>query len=71
MVLPHHWITMHRKKLNIKFGGAWNNYDGQHFGEVIWARFASNGNIRHRYYDNDGDKRDYNVFVKSNYDFSK
>jgi iron complex outermembrane receptor protein len=51
-------------KVDFTFGGGWNNYEGKHFGEVIWAQYASNGNIRHRYYDNDADKQDLNVFTK-------
>lgn len=52
---------------DFQFGGAANQYQGKHFGEVIWARFASTGNIRHRYYDNDATKTDFNSFVKLNY----
>ena len=55
------------EKLNLTLGGAWNKYDGDHFGEVIWARFASTSNIRHRYYDNNATKTDFNVFAKANY----
>ena len=50
--------------LKLTLGGAWNQYDGRHFGEVIWARFASNGEIRHPYYDNDATKTDFNLFGK-------
>lgn len=53
-----------KNEINLIIGGAWNQYDGDHFGEVIWARFASNGSIRHRYYDNNGFKTDFNVFSK-------
>lgn len=52
---------------NFTFGGAWNKYEGDHFGEVIWAEFASNSQIRDRYYDNYGNKTDFNVFTKANY----
>ena len=48
-------------------GGGWNNYMGNHFGEVIWARFASNSDISHRYYDNEATKSDLNVFAKAHY----
>ena len=54
-------------RLTLHFGGAWNDYKGGHFGEVVWAQFASNGSIRHRYYDNDGNKQDFNFFAKANY----
>ncbi len=48
-------------------GGAWNTYRGDHFGEVIWARFASNSNIRDRYTEDNSTKNDFNVFAKANY----
>jgi iron complex outermembrane recepter protein len=54
-------------KWELQWGGALNQYQGKHFGEVIWARFASTGNIRHRYYDNDATKTDFNAFAKANY----
>lgn len=52
---------------NITFGGAWNNYKGDHFGEVIWAQYASDSEIRQRYYDNFGNKTDFNLFAKAKY----
>ncbi len=54
-------------RLNATLGGAWNRYDGDHFGEVIWARFASTSNIRDRYYDNNAVKTDFNTFAKVTY----
>ncbi|GAA4456540.1 TonB-dependent receptor [Nibrella saemangeumensis] len=57
-------------KLTANIGGGWNQYNGKHFGEVIWARFASTGNIRHRYYDNDGIKTDLNIYGKAFYQFT-
>lgn len=52
---------------NITLGGALNNYEGDHFGEIIWARYASQSEIRDRYYDNYGDKLDGNLFLKGNF----
>ena len=52
---------------DLTIGGAANSYEGDHFGEVIWARFASDSNIRHKYYDNVGKKTDINLFTKVNY----
>lgn len=51
-------------------GGAYNEYDGRHFGEVIWAEFASNGPIRHRWYESRSDKSDFNTYFKLNYQVS-
>ncbi len=56
---------------NLTFGGAWNKYEGDHFGEVIWARYASNSEIRDRYYDNYGDKIDFNTFAKAKFTVAK
>ena len=52
-------------------GGGYGRYEGAHFGEVIWAQFANDSEIRDRYYDNDAIKTDGNVFVKFNYALNK
>jgi iron complex outermembrane receptor protein len=48
-------------------GGGYNIYEGGHFGEVIWAQYASDSKIRQRYYENDATKKDLNLFAKVNY----
>ncbi|MCQ0111602.1 TonB-dependent receptor [Zhouia amylolytica] len=48
-------------------GGAWNKYEGDHFGEVIWARYASNSEIRDRYYDDNSVKTDFNIYGKASF----
>jgi iron complex outermembrane receptor protein len=59
------------KKLKLTLGGAYNIYDGNHFGKVIWAQFASNSNINDNYYSNKGKKKDFNIFGKGLYRLSK
>ncbi len=54
--------------LEVILGGGYNEYDGDHFGEIIWARHALNTDIRHRYYDNNAFKKDANHFVKAGYE---
>ena len=54
-------------KLNFIVGGAYNKYKGDHFGEVIWARFSGNSSIRDRYYDDSSTKTDFNLYTKANY----
>lgn len=56
-----------KDKLDLIFGGGYNKYEGDHFGEVIWARFASNSEYRDRYYDDTSTKTDFNVYAKVNY----
>ena len=58
-------------KVDATLGGGYNYYDGDHFGEVIWAEFGSNLNIRDRYYDNVGTKNDFNSFLKMNYQINE
>ncbi len=52
---------------NLVFGIAGSQYDGDHFGEVIWARYASNSEIRHKYYENTGNKSDLTAYGKWTY----
>lgn len=53
--------------LDIVLGGAANRYDGDHFGELIWAQYAANFNPGDRYYESNGVKEDFNTFMKANY----
>ena len=57
--------TYHRKALKLIFGGGYNKYEGDHFGEIIWARFAGDSEIRDRYYDDISSKRDFNLYAKA------
>ncbi len=60
-------VNYDRENLSVVLGGAYNEYSGDHFGEIIWAEYASNSNIRQKYYDNFGDKQDFNTYLKANY----
>jgi iron complex outermembrane receptor protein len=53
--------------IDMVFGGSFSHYDGDHFGEVIWAEFASQSDIRDRYYEGNGKKNDLSFFSKANY----
>lgn len=55
------------ERLNLIFGGGWNKYEGDHFGEVIWTRFASNSSVRDRYYTDNSTKSDFSLYAKANY----
>jgi iron complex outermembrane receptor protein len=57
-------------KLDYTLGGGWNTYDGRHYGVVRWAEYASNSQIDHIYYDNDGIKTDFNLYAKGHYQYS-
>lgn len=57
-------------KVDIIFGGAVNQYDGDHFGEVKWAKYGSDM-IDQRFYDNNGKKTDFNVYAKADYSLNE
>ncbi len=63
-------LKVKKQKWDVNIGGAWNKYDGGHFGKVIWARYFSNGEKGHRWYDNLGIKTDFNLYGKVNYALS-
>lgn len=53
--------------IEVILGGAWNKYDGDHFGEIIWAETTGDADIRDRYYDNNGLKTDFNIYAKGTF----
>ncbi len=55
------------KKFSANIGGAWNKYDGDHFGEIIWAKNTSTADIRYRWYESNSLKTDFNIFTKAFY----
>jgi iron complex outermembrane receptor protein len=52
---------------DVILGGGWNKYEGDHFGKVIWARYASTSELGDRYYEDSATKTDGNIFAKANY----
>lgn len=62
-------LNIDKAKWNLVFGGGWNRYDGDHFGEIIWAQIAvvPQG---YRYYFSTGEKTDFNSYLKVNVDLT-
>jgi len=50
-------------KTELTFGGGWNQYKGDHYGDVLWAM---NGGVpnNYRWYDLDAQKNDLNLYLK-------
>ncbi|HEU5292346.1 MAG TPA: TonB-dependent receptor, partial [Cyclobacteriaceae bacterium] len=64
-------LNYEKNKTALSIGGGYNQYaDAKHFGEIIWAQYASNSTIRQHYYDGESQKNDFNMYVKWNYAFS-
>ncbi|RXF68064.1 TonB-dependent receptor [Arcticibacter tournemirensis] len=63
--------------LELILGGAYNEYRGDHFGEVIWAEVpyvdpASNyTSAKRRYYEDNAVKTDFNSYLRANYQSGK
>jgi len=53
------------------WGGAANEYDGDHYGEIIWAEYTSDTNYEEIFYLNNGLKRDINSFFKIDWDINE
>ncbi|MEZ4775801.1 MAG: TonB-dependent receptor [Bacteroidia bacterium] len=66
------WSGNYSPKGNIHLsaGGSWNQYDGYHFGEIIWAQYSGDLAIRDRYYDSRSLKNDFNSYAKATLDIT-
>ncbi|AFL80893.1 outer membrane receptor protein [Aequorivita sublithincola DSM 14238] len=60
-------VNYKNNKIDFTGGAFYSYYTGDHFGEVIWAGYASNSEIRDRYYEGNGEKNEFTVFSKATY----
>ena len=64
-------LNYSKDKIDLTVSSSYSSYVGDHFGEVIWARSLSNtGEIRDRYYESIGKKKDLSFFDKIFYCFN-
>jgi iron complex outermembrane receptor protein len=63
-------ILYKNDKLDATFGGAWNRYDGEQFGEITATEFAQLPELPFRFYDNGTDKTDFNAYAKATYELN-
>ena len=62
--------TYKNSELEFILGTSLSNYKGDHFGEIIWAEYASNSQIRDHYYESESKKNDVNIFGKLTYNLN-
>jgi iron complex outermembrane receptor protein len=60
-------LNYEEEAFDVVLGGGWNKYIGDHFGEVIYSRFAQNNDPYEPYYENTGTKTDFNIYGKANF----
>ncbi|MCR5860871.1 TonB-dependent receptor [Flavobacterium sp. J372] len=56
---------------NVNLGGAYNKYEGDHFGNVIWSQFSQSTRPDDRYYSDVATKTDFNIYAKANWQITK
>jgi iron complex outermembrane receptor protein len=56
--------------LELIIGGAYNEYDGDHYGNVIWSQYNNDIPHNHQWYFNNGKKQDFNSYIKATYSLS-
>ena len=59
-----------KDKITANIGGGLNQYDGDHFGEVISVKDAPKVPVGYRWYENNAIKTDFNLYGKINYQLS-
>lgn len=59
-------FSLQYKNVNdeLTFGGGWNTYDGQHYGNIIWAKNGGISNNNYQYYNYPALKTDQNIYAK-------
>jgi iron complex outermembrane recepter protein len=63
-------LNYRKNKLGFVIGGGWNQYLGNHFGDIIWAKIVTFDNESYRWYKGTGNKKDLNTFLKVNYNLT-
>lgn len=65
-------LTYSKEALNTTFGGSFNSYANDHYGNVLWVEnYLKPLDPSHEYYRNKGKKNDFNLYWKANYNFTK
>jgi iron complex outermembrane recepter protein len=63
-------LNYRKNKLTAMLGGGWNQYLGDHIGDIVWAKIVTFEGESYQWYKGTGDKKDLNTFLKSNYPLS-
>jgi iron complex outermembrane receptor protein len=60
-----------KRNLNFNLGGAYNEYKGAHYDNIVWTQESTNIPPGYQYTRNDADKKDFNIFGKADYRVGK
>lgn len=59
-----------RNSFSWSLGGAWNQYDGDHYGHIIWMKYAGNTPVNYPWYKGNGNKKQLNLFGTFSYNLN-
>ncbi len=59
------------KGLIVNLGGAYNQYEGDHYGNIVWAAVNNGITDNFEWYSSTGQKNDLNGFLKASYDVTR
>lgn len=60
-------LMFKNQNLNAVLGWAYNQYDGEHYGDFAWMQYAGNNFIDDRYYQGNSLKKDGNIYARALY----
>ncbi len=63
-------LRYNKKKWDVVIGGGYNQYKGDHYGNVIWSTISTTYNSPFTYYQNSSIKNDGNIYSKATYDLN-
>ena len=63
-------LNFKKNKLESSIGGGMNLYDGDHYGTIIWMRYAGGTEKDFQWYFNRALKEEFSIYGKINYKFS-
>ena len=66
-IVGNYSLNYQDNKVNMNFGSSYSQYDGDHFGKVIWAQNTPGIQIDDRFYDGNGIKKDFSNYIKTTY----
>lgn len=61
-------VNYKQSSISASFGGGWNQYDGDHFGNIIWTKENASIPKNYEWYRNNSIKTDLNLFAKATWE---
>jgi iron complex outermembrane recepter protein len=60
-------LTFKKNRIDAVLGGGLNNYNGNHYGKIVWMRDAGNTEKGYEWYRNVAEKGEVNIYGKASY----